>query len=100
MSSVTQIKMKSSRGTGNSEVIHNRWETSLDSLRNQAIALKTPGAEVNECNGDVSPIEKRSGRQDSRSQRCFALLGKNEIGFLLPYQTERHQRIHLSAEIS
>src|ERR1039457_2102872 len=50
--------------TGNSEVIHNRepsWETSLDSLRNQAITLKPPSPGVNECNGDFSPVEQRSG---------------------------------------
>jgi hypothetical protein len=31
------------------------WETSLDSLRNQAITLKTP---VNERNGDFATIEE------------------------------------------
>src|ERR1017187_8220769 len=56
--------------TGNSEVIHNRepsWETSLDSLRNQAITLKTPSPGVNEfykkgCQEKSSP--STGGRED------------------------------------
>jgi hypothetical protein len=35
----------------------------LDSLRNQAIALKTPSAEVNECYRDVTTASRIIDRQ-------------------------------------
>jgi hypothetical protein len=58
------------------------WETSLDSLRNQAISLKTPARGDDECNGDVSPVFENAAwiARDEGWANCTRVLPSTELG--------------------